>query len=82
MSNDDEAMAIDPALALEILPQKISERKRIIASLALDLSILSESTFGDPAENETLEKSLRSQRDFLRLYEARLDAIRRAAGGG
>ena len=76
----NEHEQIDPVLALEILPQKIAERKRMVTSLALDLSILGESQFCDPAEKAILEKNLAAQRNFLELYERRLDSVHRAIG--
>lgn len=75
------AMDIDPQAALELLPQKIAERKKIISAMALDLSIVRESEYGDANEKIALEKQLAAQKDFLRLYEARLEAITKAVRG-
>lgn len=73
---------IDPMEALQLLPQKIAERKKFITSIALDLSVLRE--IGDeanPAEIDQLEKSLAAQKRFLALFEQRLDAVTKAANG-
>lgn len=77
-----EATDIDPAMALELLPQKIMERKRVITALALDLSIVVESEFGSEAERDQLVKQIAAQKNFLALYEARLESIHKAAAGG
>jgi len=72
---------IDPALAIEILPEKIRLSKRRITDCALDLSILS--TMPDHAAQEVtyLETQLRLQKAILAEYENRLAAIQKAAQG-
>ena len=72
---------IDPAAALEILPQKIADRKKVITSIALDLSVLDESPHCDPNEREAVAKNLEAQKNFLSIYEKRLAAIHRAIAG-
>lgn len=79
--NDNEAMAaIDPAVALELLPQKITDRKRVIQEILLELSVAREV---DPSVDLTpWESQLAQHRRFLTVYEERLEAIKRAVNGG
>lgn len=72
---------IDPVLALELLPQKIDERKRLIASLMLDLQVVQESPYGKAEEVLRLEEAISIQQNYLALFEKRLHAITAAANG-
>lgn len=81
MTKDNFAADIDPQLALEILPQKITERKKVITSLTLDLQIAQASTFSTGEEIAQLERAIQAQKSFLKLYEERLEAVRKAIAG-
>lgn len=72
---------IDPALALELLPQKIAKTRRDITEVALDLSVI-EATPGH-AEGDIvfLTARLPFLKALLAEYETRLRAIQKAARG-
>lgn len=80
-NRDMYAELIDPQIALELLPKKIEERKRIITSLVLDIQVAQESAFGTGEECALLEKQLNANRDFLRIYEDRLKRVQEAVRG-
>jgi hypothetical protein len=77
MSTDD----IDPALALEILPEKIRKTRLAITEAALDLSVIGELEGHSEQDAEFLTARVRFQRRLLAAYEARLRRIQRAAAG-
>jgi hypothetical protein len=72
---------IDPAIALEILPDKILQVRRRITELALDLSVIEAVPEHSEAELVTLGTMLRVQKAALAEYETRLKAIQKAARG-
>lgn len=81
MPNDDYSGLIDPAAALELLPQKINERKRQITSLVLDLQAFRESEAVDEADVAVVEKGIRANRQILSALEERYAAIKKALEG-
>jgi hypothetical protein len=70
---------IDPAIALEILPDKIKNLKRQVTETALDLSVVSSLHGHDEAEVTVLQNRLGIFKAALAEYEARLAAMRNAA---
>lgn len=80
MPNDDYSKLIDPADALELLPQKIKERKRLISGLALDLQAFKEAGVPE-ADIKTVEDGIRYNSAIVSVMEKNLDAIRKAING-
>lgn len=75
----NEFSSIDPALALEIIPRKIDERKRIIAEIDLELAIAREVQPEAPVPERILhEREVHCK--FLASYERRLAALQEALG--
>lgn len=81
----DISIEIDPVLAVEILPLKIVERKKIIASMQLDLAAALDSPLREEEssrdEIEGFRKAIQAQTGYLAFYENRLAAIKKAASG-
>jgi hypothetical protein len=74
-------MDIDPAIALEILPEKIRLTKRSLCDIALDISCLQAVPDHSDQQVKDLEKAWRVHKALLVEYENRLAAIQKAAQG-
>ncbi len=81
MSQEDYLKDIDGAVMLELLPQKISMAKRVVADSALDLAAAEGNPDATPTDIEQILKGYRARKYQLTQFEAMLERFQKAARG-
>lgn len=80
MPNDDYSKLLDPATILELLPQKIKERERLINSLVIDLQVYQEAEVPE-VDIKTVVEGIKYNRRIVEILKSRLDSVQKAVNG-